>query len=62
MAEGLELGVEVLILVRAGVRDLAQGFCFTRQREREIKREICTQEIGSGLRGRWIAGYEFVEC
>ena len=39
MAEGLELGVEVLILVRAGVRDLAQGFCFTRQRERERSRE-----------------------
>lgn len=39
MAEGLELGVGVLILVRAGVRDLAQGFCFTRQRERERSRE-----------------------
>lgn len=38
MAEGLELGVGVLILVGAGVRDLAQGFCFTRQRERERAR------------------------
>lgn len=41
---------------------LAQGFRFTQELKREIKREIWKWELGSALRGRRIVGYESAEC